>query len=251
AVRGTKFAVKYDNKTKLTKVAVTEHKVFVAHTKEGQGTTTKDILENTTVNEGDTASLKSGDKPIDIKKTETDTDMKLWIEANKGKDALEVNLKDENKSKEEIRTEVIKSFTDEKKDTTRVETKETTTDTPKKTETPETKKDPVVETKPKPVVPPLDKRITSEEVFFDTFNAKFFDYLYLDDNDTPCTSRLSATEKVKELSTYATESGYPFSSVTLVDFAQSVDAYCKNKDASVKLKLQARFDVEFPYQENI
>jgi hypothetical protein len=262
AVRGTKFAVKYDGKTKVTKVAVTEHQVFVAKIKEGTGTTTKEIVESLTVIEGNTARLEATTKAtssISVVDTNTDTEMKAWVEVHKTGDRLQESLKEEGKSQEEVRSEVIKSFQKEETTPSESKTEEEVAPETRKEET-QTKEPTTTETKPKPTtevktttttnVTVTVKKIDSD-AFFDAFNTKFFEYFYLDEKDTPCESRLTASEKVKNVTSYASESGYPFTSRTLLDFAQAVEMYCKDKDAGIKVKLQGRFDAEFPYQENI
>ena len=79
----------------------------------------------------------------------------------------------------------------------------------------------------------------------------FVDYFYLDDEDTPCKSSLSANARVEAVTSFASDSGYPFSSRTLASFATEVEGYCKDKNSTAKARLQTRFDQEFPYQENI
>ncbi len=255
AVRGTKFAVKYDNKQKVTKVAVTEHEVAVSKLEP----ISREVLVTMLVEEGKLASTwdfpSTGE--IIVSDTSHDSDMKAWVDVNKEKDTLEDSLKSEGKSKEEVRSEIIKSFSDEPEDVpTPAEKKEEARPQEAKSTS-----DVTTETKAETSggstsgTTRTDSQITVKKIdyvtFFDTFNTKFFDYFYLDDKDTPCTSRLSAGEKVKEVTVYATASGYPFTSATLMDFAQDIDGYCKNKDAAIKAKLQARFDGEFPFQENI
>ncbi len=62
---------------------------------------------------------------------------------------------------------------------------------------------------------------------------------------------MTPSERVRVVTSFASESGYPFASKTLLDLATAVDMYCQKKDPSVKLKLQARFDTEFPFQDAI
>jgi hypothetical protein len=272
SVRGTKFAVKFDKTTKTTKVAVTEHKVLVSKFAESHenGTTTRKTLASTEVTEGSTAKVeeKPGTSaPIDVVSTETEVDMKVWVDENRTRDEVESKLKEE-RSSSEVRTEIKAMLTKNEDDAsaageTKTGTKDTKTDTPtpeakkeeprqetppKTTETPSTTGS--RETKPAPTIPTIVKKL-DYETFFDKFNTLFFDYFYLDDNDTPCTKNISGSARVSAVTTFAIESGYPFTSRTLLDFSQSIDAYCSRKDASLKAKLKTRFDDEFPYQDSV
>ncbi len=89
----------------------------------------------------------------------------------------------------------------------------------------------------------------NEEVFFDKFNTLFVNNFYLDEGDALCQLRATPAERVRVVVSYANESGYPFTSTSLLSFAQALEVYCVNKDVSVKAKLQARFDAEFPFNE--
>lgn len=86
-----------------------------------------------------------------------------------------------------------------------------------------------------------------EEKFFTQFEPLFIKYFYIDDIDTACLVRVSPNERVKIVTDFAVSRGYPFTKVTLPSFAQAINEYCVNKDASVKIKLQARFDDEYPF----
>jgi hypothetical protein len=87
-----------------------------------------------------------------------------------------------------------------------------------------------------------------EEKFYSTFEPLFIKHFYLDDTDTPCTTGAKASDKVKAVMDYAKNSGYPFTSATLGDFAQQIDTYCSTKDKTLKTRLQTRFDDEYPFQ---
>jgi hypothetical protein len=263
AVRGTKFAVKYDKKTKTTKVAVTEHKVEVAKF-EGEDTasSTRKFIGKILLEEGKTARIDarvtattSTDGGIVILETNTDIDMKAWVDKNQARDKQVEIIKEGNKTETEIRTE-LKSLIEADIRNEEVESKEETQ--------PETKSEPRTETtKPsttettKPTNSTSDTGGTSggtvvkinEEVFFDKFNTLFVNQFYLDDEDTPCKSSLAPGGRVRTVTAYAAESGYPFTSNTLLSFATAIDAYCLKKDPTIKAQLQARFDTEFPFNE--
>ncbi len=284
SVRGTKFAVKYDKNKKSTKVTVTEHKVFVAKVREDvNGTSTPIELESTLVEEGKTARVDSvatttqtGSTSITTGDTSADIEMSAWIQKNKKRDDFEKTLKEDKKTKEEIRLE-IKSLlrgeknnidtatTNEDKEKASTETnqnKEELKDTSSKkaegkTETKTDPKKTEIKTETKTTVDVKttigtgsSKKIDSD-TFFDKFNTLFIDYFYLDDNDGACKIKVVPAERLRIVATYASESGYPFSSKSLLDFAQAIDSYCANKNADTKARLQERFDIEFPFQEDL
>jgi hypothetical protein len=273
SVRGTRFAVKFDKTTKVTKVAVTEHKVLVSKFEDvtANGTTTRKTLASAEVSEGSTAKVevKTSTSSIDIVSTDKEADMKTWVEENKTRDEVQMKIKEENPVSGDARSE-LKAVLENRNEN--VDTGKKENPPASDTSAPETKKDepkpatkeiapsptPVktepadsgIETKPatSPVVTPLIKKL-DYETFFDKFNDLFFTYFYLDDADAPCTKNVSGSARVAAVTTYATENGYPFTSKTLLDFSQAIDAYCAKKDPSVKARLQARFDVEYPFQD--
>ncbi len=263
AVRGTKFAVKYDKKTKSTKVAVTEHKVEVSKF-EGDETasSTRRFIGKVILEEGKTARIDarvtattSVDAGIVIVETTTDIEMKAWVDKNKARDEKVEIIKEGNQTKTEIRTE-LKNLIQEDRGTEEVESKdEVQTETKSEPKT-ETRKPAPTETT-KPTNSTSDTSGTSggtvvkinEEAFFDKFNTLFVNNFYLDDADTPCQSNVTGSGRVRAVTSYATESGYPFTSTTLLSFATAIDAYCQKKDPTVKAQLQARFDAEFPFNE--
>jgi hypothetical protein len=257
AVRGTKFAVKYDKNQKVTKVAVTEHKVEVTKFETINGTTTDKVLEKTSVEEGKTVRVHenlqgTSTSRLEVLETNNDADMKAWVDKNKDRDTEVESIKKETSSKSEARVEIKKTIIEEKANTSPQETtpKETKTETPVKDTTPtkteEVKNKPVpVDTTSAPV-----KKI-DEEAFFTKFDDLFVTYFYLDDKDSTCDLKVTPAERVRIVTSYAVSSGYPFTSTTLLNFATAIDSYCTNKDASVKAKLQTRFDTDYPFQEDI
>lgn len=273
AVRGTKFAVKYDKKKKETKVAVTERQVDVARLKERLSATgAREIIEQITLLEGKTARLDAQATStafIPVVDTSTDADMKTWVETNQRRDKVLDSLEDGTRSPEEVRTELRSLLSGQKSEEDfrhpDGDTPETKENTRTKTEDiPRTETKPATQTKPTTTTtepkPTTDDSATAqqsvilklgEEEFFDKFNTLFVNHFYLDEKDTPCSIRVTPTERVRLVSSFAAESGYAFTSRTLLDFAQAIDAYCANKDVSLKAKLQARFDAEFPFQEEI
>ena len=87
----------------------------------------------------------------------------------------------------------------------------------------------------------------SEEAFFTKFEPLFIGYFYLDDDDAPCRKDVKAEERVRVVTAFAKENGYPFTKDSLLSFGQEIDSYCSSKDKGVKVKLQARFDDEYPF----
>lgn len=297
SVRGTKFAVRYDKKKKITKVAVTEHNVFVAKIVEvtENGTTTKKMIESANVDEGKTAKVEEEAKAtstISLGGTDQDEDMNTWVEENKSRDTFQEKIKEENSSKDDVRDEIKSALLgkvhegegskDDNKNSSRKTEVETKKGSENETEDKKTGQKNTTEHQDDRKVPEQTKegkqtdteqkseqkiesgsttqsstqQTTSTkkvdyDTFFDKFNTLFVDYFYLDENDTPCTKNVSASERVRIVSSYASESGYPFSTGNLIEFAQSINAYCSSKDAATKARLQSRFDVVFPYQEDI
>jgi hypothetical protein len=269
AVRGTKFAVKYDAKTKKSKVAVTEHKVEVSTIPVGSqvtGTTTPPI-ETMTLEEGSTVTVDvvlkvptKGESAFKRIETSKDPEMKVWIDANAKSDIDLERIKSDiqiRNNTTEIRREIKRVLFDDEVSNNNQDT-EIKTETQESTETLRTETTTTVKPSTTVTTPPTTTSTTipvikkiDEEQFFNTFNDMFIKYFYLDDVDTACEARIVPAERVRLVTTYATQSGYPFSSNTLLSFAQAIDAYCSQKDASVKIKLQGRFDEEFPFSEDI
>lgn len=277
AVRGTKFVVKYDAKTKKTKVAVTENKVQVSTITKPIGTSTP-VEESILVEQGKTASVETREgiprekhKPILVIDTDKDIEMKSIINKNKQLDIKINGIKKESSNKEEYRKEVKRIMFDDKDDGSTKEIEkmneeklEKTTDnaTPvKETEqattirSDDTNTGSVIQktttgtiTQPAIVAPTIVIKV-SEEEFFNAFEPLFIKYFYLDEVDTPCDVKVTPEERVRTVVAYGESKGYPFTSTTLLSFAQEIDKYCIRKDASVKTKLQSRFDNEYPFNQ--
>lgn len=288
AVRGTKFAVKYDMQTKKSKVAVTENKVQVSTIPKVVGAEAPPLPETMVVEAGKSVSVEtvvsvavgmpSAMQVVDIKE---DKEMNVWVENNKVEDIKLEEIKQGAKDSEELRKEIKRVLfddvtsedkinDDEKKDTTtsqeiketesvKVEDIKTTEDnTPKSDETTKTeiKKDVTPTTEIKKVTPstvtstPVIQKINEEE-FFNNFGDKYTKYFYLDDTDSTCLLNVTPGERVRAITSYATASGYPITSTTMLSFAQAIDDYCAQKDSQTKIRLQSRFDDEFPYKESI
>lgn len=255
AVRGTRFAVKYDKKKKMTKVAVTESEVEVSKLKTATGTTTREILESTLLPQGKTVHVEeraTSTTSFTVLDTKNDKEMSDWVEYNRTRDEAQDSMKGEGKEPELIREEIKQLLETRPKTEETTQTKETTNKTADAKEEPESKPE-AVRTEEKPAVPvtrtPAVK--LDEEIFFDKFSAMFLNYFYLDEKDTPCGMEASPSERVDIVTSYAKDSGYPFQSTTLLSFAQEIESYCKAKKPEVKTRLQGRFDTEYPYQENI
>lgn len=185
------------------------------------------LLERAGSNEGSTKDTEAESKGDVQRETSTDADTTSQVsrtETKKTDTPTNTTMKPTQGTKSETKTESKKSEESRTNTGTSLETQTATTVAVKK-------------------VP--------YERFFDTFNALYFDYFYLDENDLACQKKVTPNERVRVVTSYATESSYPFSSKTLAGFADAVGEYCGTKDASVKARLQGRFDEEFPYQENI
>ena len=283
AVRGTKFAVKYDTKTKKTKIAVTENKVQVSTISKAVGTTTPPVEETTIVEEGKTVSVamvvgipKEGVSAMQVVETKNDAEMRIWVDEQKKEDIQLETIKrgypDEDGFRKEMKRVLFDDVTSEKtqndttssKDvkvekTSENEVTKTNEETVQKnnepvkvevkTETPVTKTTQESSVTTETVTPTVKK--LGEEEFFNVFNDMFMKYFYIDDTDGTCMVNVTPDERVRFVSSYATASGYPFTSTTLLSFARAIDAYCSQKDNQIKIKLQGRFDDEFPFKENI
>jgi hypothetical protein len=262
AVRGTKFAVNYNPTTKKTKVAVTEHTVDVMrlNVPAGGASSTNELV----MTEGKTAVVVNAESgaPSPVNggmstiTTANDGEMSTWVGSNRQEDAALDKIKeDAKKSNVDLRTEMRKVLFNDSGDHKEVESapgKDEDTPSPNSPVVPPTKAttdtNPVINiVAPKVVAPTV--RI-DDDTYFSKFNDMFVMYFYLDDTDSTCSVRLSPTERVAKVTAYAVDNGRPITSTSLLSFAQAIDAYCTTKDPSVKAKLQARFDDEFPYKDN-
>lgn len=267
AVRGTKFAVKYDAKSKKTKIAVTENKVEVATIPKAVGTTTQPVVESVMVEAGKTVSVETlavitKEKPsaMQVVDTNKDPEMRVYVEEQKKVDIQIDTLKKEATSEEEFRREIKRVLFDDKEDGSLKDTEENNKEV-KEVET--IKKDEPVKveetTKPKEVVNPEEVvkpevvetpvvlNNVSEEEFFTAFEPLFIKYFYVDDTDDVCTVKVTPEGRVKAVTSFADSKGYSFTKATLLSFAQEIDGYCVTKDKTMKAKLQARFDDEYPF----
>ena len=122
AVRGTQFAVKYDTKTKKTKIAVTENSVQVSTIPLGSeitGTTTPPV-ETITLSEGKTVIVdkvekvpEKGESAMQILDTTKDDDMRVWVEKNKKEDIQLENIKQSTKDSDTLRSEIKRVIYDD------------------------------------------------------------------------------------------------------------------------------------------
>jgi hypothetical protein len=198
-----------------------------------------------------------------------DIEMKVMIDKHKQMDKKMDDIKKESPDKEKFRKEVKRVMFDDENDGTlkdiekmNKETIEKTTENTsiiKETEqnttirSDDTNTGTVIQktttgTVAQPVEStPIVVTKVGEEEFFNGFEPLFIKYFYLDEIDTPCTVKATPEERVRIVTTYAQSKGYPFTSTTLLSFAQEIDKYCIRKDASVKVKLQSRFDQEYPF----
>lgn len=255
AIRGTKFAVKYDKKTKMTKVAVTENAVSVSRT-EASGSSTQPV----TVEENKMAKIDeyaSKDTHITIGDISSDPDMKIWVDTNKVRDTeIDSFGKDEFRSRMEnmLLNETGKSDTVPAKPSDLEEKnaaaqKPLESDMTKKASDTTVQEKPASETLPEQDQAPVVINKLDEEVFFTQFDNLFSDYFYLDETDKPCSFAVSSGDRVKKITSFASASGWPFSSDTLLSFAQAIDSYCKNKTPDAKTRLEQRFDNEYPFRD--
>lgn len=223
---------------------LSENKLIDDAVKDGKGDsgTLKTIIEKLreVKHEEDTKSGKDTDEPSTTKtETQKDTDR-----LNRVEKAVERVEKEVPKTEIETTKKELPVVKDEPKDTTTTRTIPVTT--VKETTPPSNK-----ETSPGTTGGPTTRVITKvdEDTFFSKFNDLFINNFYLDENDTPCTLKVTAGDRVRVVTLYADQSGYSLKSNTLPDFANAIDAYCVRKDPSVKLKLQSRFDTEYPFNE--
>lgn len=81
AVRGTKFAVRYDSKIKKAKVAVTENTVLVSRVAATSSTPTK-VTFGMLANVDETINPAKTNESVVVSETKNDTTMNVWIERN-------------------------------------------------------------------------------------------------------------------------------------------------------------------------
>lgn len=264
AVRGTKFVVKYDQMSKKTKVAVTESKVEVS-TVSTLGGTKPQAEENMMVEVGKMVIVgprtesKQGHNAMTLMNSADDIEMSSFIEEQKKVDVQMVEMKKTHVDKEDFRNEMKRVLfddvegktprndEDDKKDgkktenTKLIENKETKVDGEAK-ETTTTDTSVTVSSKTSIVT-----KVIGEEEFFIGFEPLFIKYFYIDESDSTCSLNVSDTERVRIVTSFATKAGYPFTNPTLLSFATAINNYCLSRDKSVKIKLQDRFDDEYPF----
>ncbi len=266
AVRGTKFVVSYDKKIKKTKVAVTESKVEVTTITKATSTVSDHQEEVFMVETGKTVTVDTEHRvknkegkltAITEKNISEDKEIDIVVKREKkGDDDLEI-IKKESKEKKfnkrEERKEIKRViFKDngkkedrrEKREDNSVVKNEIKTDTKVESGDMEIKVNTATTlvTQPKTQVVVMD-----EEKFFNQFEPLFIKYFYLDETDSLCLLDETVDEKVKIVHEFASKNGYPFTKETLPLYARAIKDYCANKDVSVKVKLNARFDDEYPF----
>lgn len=277
AVRGTKFAVAYDLKKKVTKVSVTENKVQVSTLPSTLilGTTTKPVEETVLIEEGKTAQVDTLTKvegvreyKLHVVETKNDIEMRALIEKHKDRDieidslkkeifnnkkeeSFDVKSEDykikEEKFRKEIKRVIFKDDEDEyfKKEEETIYKKEvikssTTKDTVIK-KTPITPPEDIT-----PIAQPSVKKLGEEE-FFTSFEALFIKYFYVGVGEEACTLKVTPEERVRVVTSFAVASGYPFTRTSLLSFAQEINKYCSTNDKILEVRLQNRFDDEYPF----
>lgn len=252
AVRGTKFAVSYDEVKKETKVAVTESKVAVKDVEDMNSTSTIPLEEFTMVEEGDTATINSAensgpkDRPVTLTKTENEGEMKKMIED-------EIIMDEVFDSKESIPS--VEEFKRKLEEVMKEEEKQETEETVLRKEVEEIKK----EEDKKPAAEAIKEEVREsatvvkkldEEAFFNKFEPLFVRLFYIDDQMEPCAFKGQPEDRVREIATLAKESGYPLTStISLTAFARDIAEFCSTKEESMKTRLQTRFDSEYPYRQ--
>jgi len=268
AVRGTKFGVSYDKRTNESKVAVTESKVEVSLIMEG------DVKEDKTtlVGEGkvvrvdpkkESQATSTTEGVFVVEDISKDSEINSWLEEKKARDEKIQEIRKEDNTAQ-VRNELQKLLLEERiNEETKAQQQEKTSDDTKGESSPKKEVSPETPRKNTPTEPAQQENVRTdttstvvvkkinEETFFDVFNTLFIDNFYIDDKDSTCALTVTPEQRVRIVTKYGTESGYPFSSKTLTDFATAIDLYCKNKDPVTKARLQARFDVEFPFKEEI
>ena len=252
AVRGTKFGVSYDLTKKETKIAVTESKVAVKDIEDMMSTSTIPAEEFTLVGEGNTATINSAqnsgpkDRPITLTKTENESEMKDLVDDEAVMDEVFESIKSPN-NRDEFKKKLEEMMKEQEKDTVKAETDPVNDDVKKEdsnlpVEQKEVKEEVV---KGEIIVKKID-----EEAFFNKFEPLFVRLFYVDDQMTPCAFKGTPEDRVREISSLAKESGYPFTSTTnLVTFAKDIALYCSTKQENARSALQRRFDEEYPYRQ--
>lgn len=294
AVRGTKFAVRYDKTTKKTKIAVTESKVEVSSLPKFNGTTTP-VGESILLEAGKMVSVDSplatdfntmkSVSSMKVSDTSNDKEMNDVVEKQKDTDVKIETIKKSSINKEDFRKEMRRVLFEDKKEgvSENIEQTELRKDIKKSTENKENAKEDVVEEKKvikenkrgdvaRKIEPVTEqnreiaslkedtptfstqndistvKKMTEDE-FFPLFETLFIKYFYIDDveRDSACSVKVTPEERVKIVTSFAKNSGNPFESATLQSFAVAVDEYCRNGNKDMKVKLQSRFDDEYPF----
>ena len=166
-------------------------------------------------------------------KTDTNKNTKTEVKSDKKPD-----------TKQEVKNEKTEVKNDTKPVTTKSEVKTITEESTPKT----------TGTSPKTTtgVTVLPMKKLNEDEFYDKFNVIFIKNFYVENDDSTCAVTLSSEAKVKEVSDYATVSGYPLpagTTTSLKKYADDIANYCKNTkgDAGIRSRLQAQFDDEFPF----
>lgn len=263
AVRGTKFAVNYDVKTKRTKVSVTEHKVEVSTVPSDLGAgmaSTTQKMQTLMVEEGRMISVEAVKEKTgtlmqmmhtdDMKK---DKEMNTWVDENKKVDAGQIVIKKTETSKDSYRVKVKEMLLDSTKNNKELEK-------PANTENKQLKSDDVetvskVSTQTAEVAKVVSQEVTpvkkvSDEEFFTEFESLFIKYFYVDDTDTICDLKVTPDQRVKVVADYAIRHGREFNSSKLASFAAAIDLYCIEKNKVARVRLQDRFDDEYPFGDN-
>ena len=284
AVRGTKFAVYYNQSKKETKISVTESKVAVSKIKKEfdiRATSSQDLgigAETILIEEGKTAKIAlvpdRGRPSIEVINIteESERDFLEWIEKNRKEDPVfeervndesseqtkerrlieflnegieEIDRTEANSSSEEtIRKTPIRENTEERAD----EPAETSIEAPTESIPEERVETEIIRQETVPITTSVIRTL-SEEEFFDKFIRLYEDNFYVDENDKACLVSRTGDERYRLVSEFASNNKRPISSVTLPEFAKKVEEYCKSgSDPQIKAGLQKRFDDEFPFQ---
>lgn len=275
SVRGTKFAVKYDIKSKKTKIAVTENKVEVATLPKTTDTTPKapevvmlEVGKTVTV-ETDVKISKETPSALQVVDTVKDNEMSGYVEEQKKVDIQLETIKKSSTNEEDFRKEMKRELFNDVETSLPQTTQENTVETIDTTKNAneesiikkkETKpqedvvkpKEDVTKPKEESTKPKIEEPAAvvkmDEEQFFTTFEDLFMKYFYIEDTDNViCSVNVKPEERVRIVTSFAESKGYPFTSPTLLSFAQAINDYCITKDTAKKAKLQARFDDEYPF----
>lgn len=285
SVRGTKFAVSYSTTTKMTKVAVTEHRVAV-YKPEEQAEEPKYVEEGQVLRSEQSPNSEPGTQKdaITMMKIEDDPDMD-WVRTNMTLDPVFDSSKDRSDKEASIIEHIekvqdpsestINKDSDTKQEASPSEEKKSPEQVTreKKDDTPVVKTPIVEEKKVAPAAPPkkaaleqpvitttvlkkiafsADEISPAEEAYLNDFYDLYESLLYLGDRDLPCAvvKSLTGNDILARLVSFAKNKGYELpKQPELLSLGKNVVAYCNGDPTLPRDALNSMFDEAYPYSE--